>query len=275
MPRPPSRRGPWLLAAVSLGLLLLPSSLSQPPRLWLAAALLPLRATSNGIASLASRLTPAFAAEGTDRVRLEHLQSRNQELAARVMDLQGQIESVSGARAAVVDPKLVLLPADVVVNADSNAWRRSMVLSRGSSHGVARGMLVLWEKHLVGRVLDATPLTCRVMLATDSGFRVGALALPRLYDQSVPLNSRDIGVLEGTGDRACVLKWVSGEAVVDEGATVVTTGDPATAFPRGLLLGRVSTVARGRGPFPKVDVIPFLNPRALDSVVILLRMEKP
>ncbi len=168
------------------------------------------------------------------------------------------------------DPKRVLLPAYVVVPSDSNAWRRSMILLRGSADGVAKGMLVMWQCHLIGRVAEAGPFSCRVQLVTDSGFRIGAVAQPKLYDDAIPLATRDLGILEGSGDSHAVLKWMSGEALVEEGATVVTAPDPASGIPRGLILGRVSSILRGRGLYPRVDVTPFLNVRALDSTVIVL-----
>ncbi len=275
MLRPRSLRGaPVILAGVSLAMMLLPSAASQKPRLLLLAGLIPLRATSTGAAQFAGRFIPSASASDTEKVKLEHLQGRVQELSARVMDLQGQLETVAGARGILTDPKLILLPADVVVNADSNAWRRSMVLSRGSSHGVSRGMLVLWQRHLIGRIIEVSPWTCRVLLVTDSGFRIGGLALPKAYDESVPLANRDKGVIEGTGDRTAALKWIQGDALLETGATVVTIADPATGVPRGLLIGKVTSVSRGSGLYPKVEVLPFVNAKSLDSVAIVLKADK-
>lgn len=265
------RGTPVVLAAVSLVLLMLPGAITHKPRLLVLAAFIPVRSVANGVTGFIERFVPQATAADTDTVKLDHLKGRVQELSARVSDLQGRLEQVSGTRGVLADPRYVLLPADVVVNADSSGWRRSMVLARGTSHGVARGMLVLWEKHLIGRVIEASPFTCRVLLATDSGFRIGAVALPRSYDGSVELSKSEIGVLEGTGDRGSVLKWISGEALVEQGATVVTTADPATGVPRGLLIGRVEGVARHRGLYPRVDVTPFVNARSLDSVSILLK----
>jgi len=205
-----------------------------------------------------------------DPLELARLQSKVQEQEAKISDLQGLLDNLSRVRGAMKDPKLVLLPAYVIVPSDSNAWRRSMVLQRGSSDGVAKGMLVLWEGHLIGRVAEAGPYSCRVQLVTDSGFRIGAVAQPKLYDDSIPLATRDLGVLEGGGDSRAVLKWMSGEAIVEEGATVVTAPDPDSGIPRGLILGRVSSILRGRGLYPRVDVVPFLNVRALDSAVIVV-----
>lgn len=270
MARPRSRRGPALpLAILSLALMLLPSSLSQKPRLWLALAHLPFRWSADRLAAAAGRLLPASHAD-EDLVRLDQYKSKIEELAARDRDQRTQIERLSGTREAVREPELVLLPAHVIVGSDANPWRRSMVLARGSSHGVAAGMLVLWERHLVGRVVETTPLTCRIVLATDSSFRVGAVALAPLHDESAPLETRDLGVLEGTGGRTAVLKWIQGDGRVAEGATVVTSPDPETGVPRGLLLGKVTQVDDGRGLFPRIIVTPYLNYRALDTVVIVV-----
>ncbi len=50
----------------------------------------------------------------------------------------------------------------------------------------------------------------------------------------------------------------------------MTTEDPINGVPRGLVLGRISSVNNGRGAAPKVEVEPILNFRALEHVMILL-----
>ncbi|HLY10014.1 MAG TPA: rod shape-determining protein MreC, partial [Planctomycetota bacterium] len=66
------------------------------------------------------------------------------------------------------------------------------------------------------------------------------------------------------------LKWLGGENPVENGAAVLTTEDPLNGVPRGLSLGRVTSVNTGRGAFPKVDVEPLLDFRSLEHVMVLV-----
>ena len=168
-----------------------------------------------------------------------------------------------------------LLMADVLLPTDGSPWRKSMTIALGGGSGARKGMLVLYNSQLVGRVLEAGPLTSRVQLCTDPGFRVGAVAVPRQYTQGVSFEKRHVGVYEGTSGENGHLKWLSGDTPVETDALVLTTEDPLNGIPRGLILGRVSKLSSGRGAFPRVEVEPIVNFRGLEQVMLLVPPESP
>lgn len=267
------RRGslaPLALAAAAVALMIGPRGLPQSARATAALALVPLRATALGVHGLLRRaFGPDASPDELAREREYHV-CKLQEMHIRNQQLLRDIEGLSGVRAVLPDPELKLLRASVVVTADATAWRRTLVIARGSTHGVQPGQLVLWEKHVVGRVLQTGPWSSRVLLLTDPAFKVGAVTVPRYEEGPTAASARDTGVFEGTGERHGVLKWLSGDTAAEEGAIVVTTADPLGGVPRGLVLGRVAAVSRSRAPSPRVDVEPFVNPLALESVVVVL-----
>jgi cell shape-determining protein MreC len=109
-----------------------------------------------------------------------------------------------------------------------------------------------------------------VQTVTDPGFRAGAVAVPKATAAGISFSERHGGVYEGTSGQVGQLKWLSGDIPVENGAAVLTTEDPGNGVPRGLSLGRVTSVNTGRGAFPKVDVEPLLDFRSLEHVMVLV-----
>ena len=258
------------LAATAMALMALPSSWTQPPRLALNSALAFAAAPA---ASLGHRFSsgPTPSAEVLLQ-QLELEKSKNLEKDHTIAKLREQIEALNAGRATVKDPKLTFVPAGIVLSIDTSQWRRTFVIDKGTRHGIARGMPVLWHNHLMGFISDAGPGSSRVALITDPKIAVGAMAMSRT-GEGAARPARDLCILEGNGSGAASLKWASSDATAGDGATVVTSPDPARGIPEGLLLGRVTGVSRSRGPFARPQVQPFVDLRGVDAVHILVKID--
>ncbi len=253
---------PVVLAVAAAMLMLLPRGLPGSVRTTLALALVPFRSTALG----AERLVGGAGAPADELQKLlDFERDRALQYQNKLSQAIARIEQLTGLREVLVDPQLRLLSASVIVSADSSAWRRSIMIARGSSEGVRLGQIVLWERHLVGRIVEVGPWSSRVQLASDPAFKAGAVAAPRPAENGGAIATRETGVFEGSGDRHGVLKWIAGDARVEPGTLVVTTVDPANGVPAGLILGRAGEPSRGRA-----DVQPFVNARALESVTVIL-----
>lgn len=270
---PTRRRGSLAaapLAAAAMALMALPSAWTQPPRLMLGSAL---ASAASPAASLGGRFGGGSVPPAEELLQqLELEKSRNLELTAANARLREQLEALNAGRATVKDPKLTFLAAGVVLSTDTSQWRRTFIIDRGTRHGVRRGHPVLWHNHLLGFVSDPGPGSSRVLLITDPKVVVGAMAMSR-SPEGAARPARDLCILEGTGGTSASLKWASADASAGEGATVVTSPDPARGVPEGLLLGRVTGVSRSRGPFARPQVQPFVDLRGVDSVHILMKIE--
>lgn len=256
---------PWV--GLSLLLLLLPASFSQSFRLTLLGLFRPLHASAQAVVG--------FPGSG-ERARLQQLQTERDFLKDQIERLhneaairQRELDAATGLKQALKDLNPKLLPADVVLPTDSSPWRKSLTIALGSRGGARKGMLVLYNAQLVGRILEAGPWTSRVQVCTDPGFRLGAVAVPFRYTQNVSFEKRQVGVYEGTAGDAGHLKWLTGDTPVEADAYVLTTEDPLNGIPRGLILGRVSKLSTGRGAFPRVEVEPIVNFRGLEQVMVL------
>jgi len=114
--------------------------------------------------------------------------------------------------------------------------------------------------------------TSRVVLTTDPSFVAGAVAVPQIDASGSLLSERDHGVVRGDGVRLR-MKWLTADLSVETGTHVLTAEDPLHRVPQGFLLGQVTEVSRGRGPYPEVLVEPSVNAEALEFVTILLPPE--
>jgi rod shape-determining protein MreC len=264
------RSSSWLLAAISLALLLLPSGLSQKARLSTLAGFIPLQNLGRWTFRLPGSWSSSSGEAATLRTENDFLKDQHGRLEKENRRLTLLLEQALGMKQTVRDQNFRLLNADVVFPTDSSLWRKSITITLGTRDGAEKGLLVVYNNQVVGRIVETAPWTSRVQTVTDPGFRAGAVAVPKTTAAGISFSERHGGVYEGTAGQFGQLKWLSGDAPVENGAAVLTTEDPANGVPRGLTLGRVTAVNTGRGAFPKVDVEPLLEFRSLEHVMVLI-----
>lgn len=268
----PKRRSssPWLLFLVSLVLLALPSGATQKPRLVALSGFIPAQSFSRWTLGLLGRFGPGSGEAQTLRTENDFLKDQNQKLVNEMKRKDQLLEQALGMKQTVRDQNFRLLSADVVFPTDSSPWRKSLTITLGTRDGVEKGMLVVYNNQVVGRVTETGPKTSRVQTVTDPGFRAGAVAVPRAAAGGVTFSERQGGIYEGTSGVNGQIKWMRGEATVENDALVLTTEDLINGVPRGLTLGRVVTDGSRRGFFAKIDVEPLLDFRSLEHVMILV-----
>jgi len=133
-------------------------------------------------------------------------------------------------------------------------------VDRGTRDGVRRNAPVVTSDGVVGRVIEVTPTTARVLLVADSRSAVGV----------VVQRIRDLGVVEGRNERVLHLKYLSRTSDVQPGDVVVTSGQGGV-FPKGLAVGRITRVVREEGELLlEAEVEPAAALDRLEEVLILL-----
>jgi len=127
----------------------------------------------------------------------------------------------------IPDPSVSFVTARVVADAGGE-YARSVLLSVGPNHSVAKGQIALDDRGLVGRVTEVGERSARVLLITDINSRV-----------PVTLESSGArAMLIGTnGKQPRLMYWPEGTSPA-EGEPVVTSAE-ANAFPAGLPVGTV------------------------------------
>jgi len=150
-----------------------------------------------------------------------------------------------------------------VIGQEQIVFSKTIQLNKGTAQGVNIGMPVMAGPGLIGRVIDASWHTAKVMLLTDENSNIGAIVQ----------RNRTQGVICGAGSRGCVLKYVSKTQDVKEGDIVVSSG-MGGVFPKGLMIGSVKRVDKQEaGLFLKVVVTPSVDLSKLEEVVVLASIE--
>ncbi len=265
-----NERTAYLLCLLVLAglVFLLPERWTAHVRLSLLGALRPVREATGPKGPAPEASGPTMA-----QVLAENklLRAQNNELVAEALRLRIQIDGRKEFGDGWIGELPRVIVAEVLLDRDFSGWRRSFLISRGSSDGIARDNPVVRGRCVVGRVVEVSERTARVLLLTDPGFAVVAVAVPPdPPKEGAP--AREEGILRGSSedDAMLVLSRVSRRAAVQAGWLVITARDDASRWPPGLLLGSVKSVSEF-GSFLRVEVAPAVDVQALDYVMVLSR----
>ena len=198
--------------------------------------------------------------------RLPSLLSENAELRRRLMARQLEhaqlAESVRARREAqtllALSPNRPGIIAGVI-GRSILPTQHTVLLNRGSTHGLTLDSVIVDEEGVIGRVVELHPGTCLVMLLTDPDSRVAGLVE----------RSRESGLLVGEAAGRSSFMYLEADADIKEGDRIVTAelGGP---FPKGLLLGTVSRITRDElSGSASATVIPAASLSRLEEVLCL------
>ncbi len=218
---------------------------------WLAANL---RDFNNAVTSL-QRI-------GELSARVDDLTKENDRLAVENVQLREEL-----SKAAVFEqllhyerenPQLEFLPADVI-GRDTDPNLHTLRLNKGLADGVVEDMSVVTERGLVGRVTEVGPNWCQVLLLIDNASNVRA----RLGQ------SRAEGVVDGRGEGALLMDYISQGIAISPGEYVLTSG-MGEHFPAGIVIGQVTSVHQSdEALFQQADVRPSVDFERLEVVLII------
>jgi rod shape-determining protein MreC len=146
-----------------------------------------------------------------------------------------------------------------IVGRSPSAWVKTVVLDKGTSQGVSKGMAVLAPEGVVGQVISATPNTARVLLVADINSAVDA----------VLSHTRTHGIISGTRDGTYTLKYVAQSEEVIVGDAVMTSGQDGI-FPKDQVIGTVARVGtQDGGMFQEVEVKLSVDLAKVEEVLVV------
>ena len=198
------------------------------------------------------------------------LRQRNAELEAEVSELQAQViqlqqevgetqiigELLDFSRA---NPENSYMGA-VVIGHDPSPFLQFVIINRGSNDGILRGMPVVTNQGLVGRVDAVIADAARVQLITDLASNVNV----RL--QNAEVDASLIGSVTGE----LTLDLIPQDEAVEEGDLVLTSG-LGGGYPPDLIIGQVVNVrSRDFDLFQRAKVQPVVDFNHLQIVLIIV-----
>ncbi|MHB8857826.1 MAG: rod shape-determining protein MreC [Bellilinea sp.] len=197
------------------------------------------------------------------------LRSQNQALESEVAGLQAQIiELEQQLREAQVLYALLDFArsspasqyvAAAVIGRDPSPFLHYVIIDHGSDHGLRRGMPVITDQGLVGRIDALTATAARVQLVTDPGSTVNV----RL--QSTRTEAQITGSVTGEIE----LGLVSQDTPLLPGEIVLTSG-LGGGYPADLLVGQVISVrSSGTDLFQSASVQSVVDFGSLQAVLVI------
>jgi len=200
---------------------------------------------------------------------LTRLRQRNTELEAEVSRLESQIidlqQQLSETRilSALVDfarvhPENRYLAASVI-GRDPSPFLQYVIINRGSDDGLRRGMPVVTQQGLVGRISKVTAGAATVQLISDAAAKVNVRIEP----------SRAQALLQGQITGEVSLDMIPQAAKVQVGDLVLTSGLGGN-YPDNILIGQVTGVRRrDYDIFQQASVQPVVDFSQLEIVLVI------
>lgn len=198
------------------------------------------------------------------------LRQQNLELEAEVAELQAQVIQLqqqvgeTEILAALVDFSRAnpenTYQAAAVIGWDPSPFLHFVIINRGSNDGILRGMPVVTDQGLVGRVDAVIADAARVQLITDPASDVNV----RL--QNAETEASLVGSV--TGD--VTLELIPQDVVIEKGDLVLTSG-LGGGYPPDLIVGQVINIrTRDFDLFQQATVQPVVDFNRLQIVLIIV-----
>jgi rod shape-determining protein MreC len=200
------------------------------------------------------------------RQRNAELESEVAELQAQVIQLQQRV-SETDILAALVDFSLAqsenTYKAAAVIGRDPSPFLHYVIINAGSNDGILRGMPVVTDQGLIGRVDAVIADAARVQLITDTASKVNV----RL--QNAETEASLIGSV--TGD--VTLELIPQDINIEQGDLVLTSG-LGGGYPPDLIIGQVVNVrSRDFDLFQQATVQPVVDFNRLQIVLVIVNFK--
>jgi rod shape-determining protein MreC len=149
--------------------------------------------------------------------------------------------------------------AATILGFNMDRWTRTVTIDKGVGDGITKDMAVITPLGVIGRVIETGPHSSMVLLSTDLRSNIEAIVQ----------RTRVKGVIEGNGKDRLRLKYVLQLDDVLLGDRIVTSGFSGL-FPKGLVLGEVVKVEKGKDNFFKeIEVLPKVDFSRLEEVLLV------
>ncbi|MGB3297946.1 MAG: rod shape-determining protein MreC [Phormidesmis sp.] len=173
------------------------------------------------------------------------------ELQQKVIELENQNQTLREVIDNQEGSKLDTTALAAVIGRSADHWWQQITVNKGSKAGVKVGDIATAPGGLVGRIVDVTPNTARILLLSDPTSQIGVKVS----------RSRSTGYIRGgTGSQATMQFF---EKVPDvKAGDVLVTSSFSRLFPQGIPIGRVASINLNTSPAPEAVIqlsVPISN----------------
>ena len=190
------------------------------------------------------------------------LEAENARMQSKIVELQQQLVEYEILSAllefARANPEHKYIGASVI-GRDPSPFLNYIIINRGSDDGLKRGMPVVTQNGLAGRVVQVTATGSRVSLLTDPVTKINIRIEP----------SRSAAVLLGSITGEISLEQIPQEADVNPGNLILTSGLGGN-FPPNIIIGQVTSIkSRENALFQSASVQPVTDFHDLTIVLVI------
>jgi len=120
--------------------------------------------------------------------------------------------------------------AKVLIDKES-PFLRSIIINKGTKHNITKGMTVLNDNYLVGKVVEVNFSTARVLLLSDLNSKTPVTIEPGSVQ----------AILSGTGKNSGIIQYSKENLPINAGSIVFTSG-AGGLFKEGVPVGKIAEI---------------------------------
>ncbi len=148
-----------------------------------------------------------------------------------------------------------------IIGYDVSNFRKSIIIDVGKKQGASVDDIIVFGNALVGRISAIGRSSARVILITDPASNV-----PSRF-----LQSRTQGMVQGTADGTCIMKYVPRQTEINESDKVISSGI-GRVFPKNLYVGDVIEVKQKEAKlFKDIKIKPRVAISKIEHVLVIKR----
>ena len=146
-----------------------------------------------------------------------------------------------------------------IIGYDVSNFRKSIIIDIGTKQGASVDDIVVFEDALVGRISAVGRSSGRVVLITDPASNV-----PSRF-----LQSRTQGIVQGSANGTCIMKYVPRQQEINKSDQVISSGIGG-AFPKSLYVGDVIEVKQKNTKlFKDIKIKPRVAISEIEHVLVI------
>ena len=221
----------------------------------------PVRLVGSAITMPFQGLGNIFSNLTADQATLSELQAENDELRSRNAELE-EAEQTATRLQGLLDLQSsynLQSTAAHIISGSSDSWSSTVTIDKGTSSGLSVGMPVTSSSGVIGQIVECGATSSTVLLVTDESSSVSAMVQ----------SSRAQGMLDGSAAGEVRLDMIRTDQTVEVGDIVVTRG-LGGVFPKGLPLGKVTSVEKNPGSmYYTIVVEPYAHTENAEEVLVI------
>jgi rod shape-determining protein MreC len=149
-----------------------------------------------------------------------------------------------------------------VIGSGGSDQSRVVYIDKGADADLKLEMPVITADGVVGKIIRVDARSSQVLLVSDQNSGAGAITE----------KSRSLGVVRGTADGRLILDKVMSDEQVETGERVLTSGGDRI-FPKGMPIGVVADVSKGKDSFLTIRIKSAANLNKLEEVLVITKQE--